>query len=276
VPSLTQEQKDHLVGVIDETVEKLQLAGRRGRKSRDLSPFAGRLARDLRSAWKELATDFAKEWNDPAIGHTFEAKRNGPTNAQVDALFNRVRGDSDESIEVSLTTEGKRSLEKGAKSAQLDLDSATWKVKSEDAIKWAEKNAAKQVKAISENSRKRIKRLVLEMLEQGKSQSEIAAAINDLIDSWSAPGVLSRGELIANTETGQAYEQGRLMIKKQFEKAGLKVEKSWLASAGNVCPVCEAAESDGWISSNETFSNGLDAPLAHPGCACDLQLQVVV
>lgn len=276
--AVTAEQGERVVVVIDRILSKLEASGRRGRKRRDTSATSARLQKDMASAWRQLATDLRDEWYEPAIGHTFEAKRKGPTATQIDALYNRAKKRADFLTKKAIESATKVALKKGAFSAHGDIGSdSSWSVRSPEAEKWLQKNAADKVKAISENTRRRIKRLVVEMLEQGRSQKEVALEIDALVKGWSkvSGAVQSRGELIALTEVGEAYEQGRQQAVRRFEGAGLDVEKSWLGT-GKICDLCSLAVSDRWISSQQAFSNGFDAPLAHPGCHCDLLLRVAV
>lgn len=277
--TLSPEQKEHLAEAIDEFVVRLGKKGRRGRKDSDVSGLYTTVEKEFARSWKELAADIKREWKDPAIAHTFEAKRKGPTSAQTDALYNRARERADKRQKKAIDDNAKKAVSRGATSAQVDVGlNIGWNVRSPAAEKFLKNRGAERVKGISENSRKRIRKLVLQGAEQGKTYKEIGKEIDDLIRSWprKAAGIQSRGELIAITEMGEAYEEGRREVQDELEKSGLDVEKSWLTAGDEkLCPVCTSAEADGWISSKEEFSNGESSPLAHAGCRCDLLLQVV-
>lgn len=83
-----------------------------------------------------------------------------------------------------------------------------------------------------------------------------------------------RAELIAVTEIGQAYVRGQQQIGNALQAAGVSMEKAWLtAQDERVEPECESNGAAGWIPWDESFPSGHDAPLAHPGCRCALQME---
>ena len=83
-----------------------------------------------------------------------------------------------------------------------------------------------------------------------------------------------RAELIAVTEIGQAYVRGQQQVGNALVAAGVPMDKAWLtAEDDRVEPECEGNGGAGWIPWDESFPSGHDAPLAHPGCRCALQMQ---
>lgn len=263
-----------------EAIDRLLEAGRRARKPKDVDPLYADMEQELRIGWNELAADLKKEWRNPAIKRTFEARR-GPSKTQLDALYNRANKRADKRHAKALDRNAKKALERGGKSAMKDLQVGSgvtirFDLEHPDAVRFLKKRGAKRVTDISKTTRTRIKNLVTRLAEEGKSYREIGNEIEGMVKSWSQRGtgaIASRGELIAVTEVGEAYEEGRRIVRDELQRHGLDVKKSWLTVGDDrVCEICEPAETEGWIKGNVAFINGLDGPLGHPGCRCDMML----
>lgn len=281
--TLTREEAGtKMVDAIDRFIEA---GNRRGRKPRDVNSLYTSLRQELKLGWEDQARAFMREWRTRGIANTFEAKRKGPSDKQMDALWNRAKKKGDARHVKAVDRNSKEAVDRGGKSALKDLQvgsgiEISFDLDHPQAVKFLKKRGAERVAGISNTSRDRIKRLVVDMANSGKSYGEIGRAIEKEIKGWAKRGtgaVTSRGELIAVTEVGESYEEGRRIVRDEFTKAGLKSEKTWMDVADDrVCPdICMPAVEDGWIPSGDQFSNGLDTPLGHPGCRCDLGLQVV-
>ena len=78
-----------------------------------------------------------------------------------------------------------------------------------------------------------------------------------------------RAGLIAQTELNSAYNAGRKQL-------GIDLgfnEKSWSTDGPAPCPECVGNALEGWVGMEEPFSSGDDAPTAHPGCYCSLDVR---
>lgn len=72
-------------------------------------------------------------------------------------------------------------------------------------------------------------------------------------------------------EAGTTYIQRQMSTAQRLQHEGLAIEKRWLTVGDDsVCEVCRSNGVSGWIPLDELFPSGHDAPLAHPGCRCDL------
>lgn len=260
----------------------LEAVTRRNRKPKDADPLYANLQKELRLGWNELAQDLRREWSRAGIANTFEAKRRGPSARQTEALYNRAKRRADKRHAKAIDRNSEKAMTRGAASAMKDVQvgagfGISFDLDHPDAVDFLRNRGAERVKGISGSSRERIKNLVVRMAEEGASYGEIGRAIDQQVKGWSSRGVghiVSRGEMIAVTEVGQAYEAGRQAVAKDMIKAGVDMEKSWLTVGDpRVCQICEPAEADGWISYQDQYSNGMDHPLGHPGCRCDESLQ---
>lgn len=94
----------------------------------------------------------------------------------------------------------------------------------------------------------------------GESKDQLIERLNDTLDN------VSRARTIAQTESIRSFAQGRLDVGKEI---GITT-KEW-DTTFDPCPEC--ADLDGeQVDINDTFSNGDDAPPAHPNCRCSIQL----
>lgn len=148
-----------------------------------------------------------------------------------------------------------------------------------EAVAYLRGRGAALVTNIDEVSRSRLRTLVTNAVEQGHSPARIAKDINATMTSWAkAPsGKRSRADLVAVTETGQAYEEGRAAQAAQLVDDGHTIEGRWLTVGDSRVDqvVCYPNGAAGWIPYGEQFPSGHLHPLGHPGCRCDLLLRSV-
>jgi len=84
-----------------------------------------------------------------------------------------------------------------------------------------------------------------------------------------------RAQLIARTEMSNAVNRAQMASMRERITAGEQsadTEKRWSTVGDNrVSLGCQENESDGWISLNDPFASGHEAPPRFPGCRCGLQ-----
>lgn len=152
----------------------------------------------------------------------------------------------------------------------LSIDSM-WDVSSPEAIAWAREHAAALVSGLDATTRANVLAALREDvatgLEQGLSRDEVAQLIQDDLDALNVDAATWRSRLIAQTETTSAYSQGRLQYLRSIDAPG----KVWLNGQPRACPICEAADGE-IVAMDEEFSTGVEAPPAHPGCRCDIDM----
>jgi hypothetical protein len=142
------------------------------------------------------------------------------------------------------------------------------------AADWMRTWGATRVSAIDDITRARLRRVLVEAVESNWSYQQTARQITSLFDGFTARSPLghirNRAELISVTEIGDAYEYAGKVMADQLTAAGTLLDKEWLTASSDVCPTCSSAAGEGWIHGDDSFSNGLDGPLGHPGCRCSL------
>lgn len=112
---------------------------------------------------------------------------------------------------------------------------------------------------INETTRSNIEESIRTSLTLGKSQEEAIDAMRDIINDP------ARAEMIANTESVNAYQQGKSTYAHETDAVG----KEWLTI--NADDECAENADAGVISIDDTFPSGDDEPTAHPNCLCDLR-----
>lgn len=138
--------------------------------------------------------------------------------------------------------------------------------------------AAIRVAGIDETTIAELRAILSRAITDGESYSSLAREIKNRWDEYASPasqGHLStRAELIAVTETADAYGQGRLALGHELAGYGMTLTKEFLtADDERVCDDCQGNADEGPIPFDQAFSSGDDMPPIHPGDRCDALVQ---
>lgn len=192
-------------------------------------------------------------------------------------------------------------LKDGAKASKVKFD-ITFDATNPEAVAWAERNAAKLVRDVTNDARKAVRVAITDGVAGNVPRPEVtklirasiglterdAAAVMkhqiDLMEKGITPSsaasraekyadklTRARAQTIARTETMKAANEGQMQLWKQAKDAGLltgKEKKVWIVA--DPCPIC-AGLSGEKVGLNEDFSIGSDPP-AHPRCRCTIGL----
>ena len=150
-----------------------------------------------------------------------------------------------------------------AQASEFGLETS-FKLKPEQATKWAKDNAASSITKIDETTQTEINDLITSGIESGRDYGSVAREIRDRFDGFTT----QRAETVAVTENASAYENGTATLVKDIERVGITMEKAWSTIGGDTCDVCVENEGEGWIDADEAFSSGDQHPPAHPNCRC--------
>lgn len=139
-------------------------------------------------------------------------------------------------------------------------------------------HAAELVSGVNQTTRNEIKKILEDAIAERLSYGETAALLRNRFVEFGKllpqRHIRDRAELIAVTETGNAYVRGQQEIGQSLQDVGIRMEKSWFTAGDErVESECEGNEGEGWIPWDALFSSGHDAPLAHPACRCALQMR---
>ena len=133
---------------------------------------------------------------------------------------------------------------------------------NQEAMDYAEENAADLITNIDETTMSMISGDILDALQNGDSWGSLSKVLQDNY-AFSR----QRSELIARTESKIAMGQGNLSI---WKKAGVKGKQWLLSNDENECSDCSGNEDDGVIGIDEEFSDGSDTTPSHPHCQCSV------
>lgn len=255
-------------------------AARNKRKQQDLKRHYSDTERNAKVMFREQKRTFMTEFK--RMASDFREAANGPSKAKVDRAWSKAekRG---KGLVKAIDRNSREAVAAGAKSAMLDLAATEYGINFSLQDKLAQdflkNNGAKKVTGINNTTRGRIQSVLNKSAKNGWSYKKTAEEIAGIFDSSvtvTQGSVISRAELIAVTEMGEAYEVGRETVLDKFKKAGLKTEKYWITVGDErVCEVCAPNGSAGWVSGKESFPSGHDRPLGHPACRCDMSVRVV-
>ena len=149
-----------------------------------------------------------------------------------------------------------------------------WTMAFTEAADWAREHATELVTQVTGTTKERIRSLVANWIEAPDM------TLPDLWRQLQKDHAFSRyrAELIAQTETTNAYAEGEMDGARAMEESGLlQYEKEWQTVAvfgtgpGTVCPICEPLHGvtvDGADGYFDTAVGPLKGPAAHPGCRC--------
>lgn len=246
---------------------------RTARKDRDITPLEKRMARAASAMFakqQRRVLDLLRRHR----GDFTEAMSGG----DIDALLAEVFSRPDEETVVVFDKTFEEAVKAGALSALSDMGmSLSFNLKDTRAISFLQGRGAARVTRINETTRATIRNILVQAADEGWSYQKTAKEISDRFAAFRVRSPLghirTRAELVAVTETGDAYEAGRLAVRDHLVAQGVQMEKSWITVGDDkVCPVCAPNGAVGWIDASASFPSG-DSPLAHPGCRCDLALR---
>ncbi|MGH9440121.1 MAG: phage minor head protein, partial [Terriglobia bacterium] len=136
------------------------------------------------------------------------------------------------------------------------------------AVTWAEEHAGEMLTKdgtggkLVDATRDMIRSTLAKGIEDKLTVPELADKLQN--DYAFSP---ARAELIATTEIRLAEGHGLLT---GYRQAGMKFKKWLLSNDDNPCLICIANADAGYIPIDDDFMGGVEAPLQHPNCRCDL------
>lgn len=131
------------------------------------------------------------------------------------------------------------------------------------AVDWAEKEGARLVTQMDEETKRRLAQVVSDGI---KNKRGVPGLSRDLRKSFSNMSRY-RSQLIARTETANALSEASLDRMKDMGIEG----KEWVTVGDAlVSPECQGNEAEGVIPRGQMFSGGVMAPPQHPNCRCAL------
>ena len=199
-----------------------------------------------------------------------EIKKQLDTTAGIVTLY----GDVNEVLS-AIASDG--AIEALAQIGMNDAPDVTLELVNKAAVSWASERAAEMVGmkevsgelvpnpnaawVITDQQRTDTADLVVQAMEEGWSNDELAAQLGD-----AASFDPDRAEMIARTETAMADVQGNMAA---YRASSVVTGKEWILG-DDACEDCVANSEVGSIGLADLFPSGDDGPPAHPNCRCDL------
>jgi len=243
------------------------------RKARALGPIERTLRAAMRKAFLAQGRAFVRRM--AIFKDQFPTEESMGAN-EWERLFSDIEIESVEFFKRPLDTAARAAMTFGGRMAfaQLDMD-AVFNLDNPLAVAYMRANGAARVTNIFDTTRNEMRTLITQAVEDGTSYTDLAKAIRTRFDGFAGLKpqlhIRDRAQLIAVTETGNAYSEANLIVGQQLADDGLIVEKYWSTMRdGRVSDGCARNEAAGWIPHNEPFPSGHQRPLRFPGCRCDL------
>lgn len=229
------------------------------------------LSRTLGAAWTTQGELFLRAFTSRSYAQ-----------AAIDTAFARAAARTAPSMTTAIIAAATQSMVLGARHGVPPGLAPSFTVKHPDAVKYLDAVGANRVTRIDADTRDRLRRIVRDGLARGDSYAKTADVIRDTFRGFSTPSPLrhirDRAELVAVTETGNAYTAGALIQARRIRDLDFRVEKRWL-TAGDMRVddlICRTNERAGWIDVDDDFPSGHDGPTGHPGCRCAVMTRTLV
>lgn len=244
-----------------EAVQRTRREMLTGTNQRDMTKLLG-------TWWDEQGSRFATQ---------FDAHLHGLSIVTEDDwgwIWNEVTGDTSEMVEEPVEKLISKALLTGGNILLTDLAiGGTFSLKNPGAVDYMLNKGATLITGLDTTSQGEIRRIIADGLDHGDSIQTMARAIEQRFKEFSAPRpqqhVTTRGQLVAATETGNAYETGHYSCALDLKAQGVELEKSWLTAGDDLVSVmCAENEAEGWIGIDFLFKSGHRHPLGHPACRC--------
>ena len=180
-----------------------------------------------------------------------------------------ISGDVDEALKVSMQKAGLAPM------GTVNM-SPSFTLANPKAVEYLNRYGADLVTKVNQTTKDQLRTIISHATEEGWSYSKTSKEIRSKFDGFSERKpqlhIRNRAELIAVTETGNAFEKAAMIQAEALQQAGLPMEKSWnTVGDDHVSDGCQKNEDAGWIPIDEPFPSGDMQPLRFPGCRCNLQ-----
>ncbi len=247
-------------------LDDIEAVARRDRKDRQVRRYEARVRRAMRKMFREQRDALLR--GSSGLRPYF---RESEVEDELVRAWNRAK-ESGVLQAISVVQEvDPRVRALGFTSAADDIGVAlTFDIQNPAVLEWAQTRSTNLVAGLNDTTLDRLRTVIRDGVENGDSWSTVSRNISERFGEFSG----ERADLIAITEIGEAYEEGRREAGRSLQARGVDMEKRWLTARDDlVCPICAGNGDAGWIRFDAEFPSGTQSPLGHPGCRCDEQLR---
>ena len=248
-------------------------------RQRILQPLERKLERELGHAFRMQRRSFLRMFRRTRSHFPEPVLRETLSPDDWEPLFTAAELATIRLFEQPLTAIQAAALRAGGRAAIADLGlGLSFDLAHPEAVAWLQRVPLERIAGINATTREQLRTILVNAVEHGQGYEQTAREIATRLTSYYTPdatkAIRSRAHSIAVTETGDAYVQGNLVVGHDLQRAGLTMEKRWLAEA-DACPICDGNAAEDWIALDDAFSSGDDAPTAHTNCRCDVEQRAV-
>lgn len=192
----------------------------------------------------------------------------------MDRIWRAVEDATEGPLEDAIDQAATESMELGGQAAARDVGlSATFDISHSAAAAYLDQLGARRVAGINRETRRQLATILSNAVEQGHSYQRTERQIRDRFDGFAARQpqlhIGSRAELIAVTETADAYGHAQSLVADDLAANGVETVKFWqTAGDDRVCPICLPNGEQGQVPRGEPFESGHFREPGHPACRC--------
>jgi hypothetical protein len=241
------------------SIDRLLIEARRGETAALLAEYVAALGRSFHWQRNRVRYGFAA-----LRGRFSEAVRRTPSEDDWEPIILRATEEAEPILGTTVRRFAERAAVIGGEQAQLSIGiPSAFEFDHPGVSAFLEQHAAELVTGITEETRARLRAVLVESMAAGRSAQKTAAALTATFDDMGR----RRAILIARTETAIAYEQGARIAMADRVAQGYVIEKAWLVNEPEDAPCIENGEA-GWIPFAARFPSGAEVPPEHPNCEC--------
>lgn len=199
----------------------------------------------------------------------------------MDRIWRAVEDATDGPLEDAIDQAAEDSMRIGGEAMGRDLGlQVSFDVSDPNVARHLDQLGARRVTGINRETRRQLQTILSRAAEEGTSYQRVEREIRERFDGMAARQpqlhVGSRAELIALTETADAYGSAQAIAADDLAANGVETVKYWLTAGGNrVCPTCEPNGAQGRVARGEPFESGHFREPAHPACRCAVSYRPV-
>lgn len=236
-----------------EAVKRRQVKVTLTKETKKLSDALGRLFTKHGVAIQRKLKSYRSEFKESLID-------------DIDNLFNSTA--PTDAMGTAIQDSIERIIELGAQALIKEFDAdIVFNLENPRAVEYTKNYGATAIVGIDDTSLERLRTIITNAVEAGKSYDRLARDIRALFTDFST----TRAKLIATTELGNAYQEGNLIVARDLKASGLVMQKKWLArDDGKADQHCLDNMAQDWIDVDEEFKSSALRPLDHPRCRCVL------
>ena len=254
------------------TERELILAPVKNKMQARFEAFFRRQKREFMSGFMRIKTKWPIQESDPPP----------LTPEQWEMIFDMIALDSIGVVGYDLVALAQEAMLKAGlmKAGSINI-SPSFTLANPAAKEYLENYGYNLITKVDNTTKTQLGRIITRGLDEGESYQKVARNIRDMFDGFSErkpqAHIRNRAELIAVTETGNAYTEAALIQSKSLQMAGLPMVKKWnTVGDDRVSDGCRENESVGWIPLDNAFPSGHMRPLRFPGCRCDLLTRMLM